>query len=337
MTLLAPPAATGLRPGLRPRFSVVVAAYQAAGTVAESVGSALAQDEPPLEVVICDDGSTDGTPVVLDALVQRYGPMVRALRQDNAGEAAARNAAVGTARGDWVVVLDADDLFLPGRLRALADAVQDRPDLDVITTDAWHEVDGTRTTRVYGPAFRFPVTDQRSALLRRNLVFGLAAVRRSRLLEVGGYDEQVGVTTDWACWLRLVLTGSVLGCVDEPLAVYRIDGASLSGDRTGVLAGRLRTLERTALLPSLTAADRTVLRESTAAARRELELDRARTALITGAADRRALLLEVVRAPAHGASTRAKALWAAAFPAAAARRVSRPEAQSRTAQGFRQS
>ena len=125
-------------PGHEPTFSIVIAAYQAESTVAEAVSSALRQTYPALEVIVCDDGSTDGTAGVLNS----FGGAITVIRQDNRGEAAAKNLAVRHARGDYVVVLDADDVFLPRRLEALAWLAMRHPDLDILATDAVVEADG---------------------------------------------------------------------------------------------------------------------------------------------------------------------------------------------------
>jgi hypothetical protein len=123
----APPATGELERGPAPTFSIVIAAYNAAGTIAEAVESALAQTLPPIEVIVGDDGSTDRTAAVLGP----YRERVRYFRQEHRGVAATRNAALEIARGDFFAVLDADDAYLPERLEALAALSATRPDLDL--------------------------------------------------------------------------------------------------------------------------------------------------------------------------------------------------------------
>ena len=129
------------------------------------------------------------------------------LRQENGGEAAAKTAAARAARGEFVAFLDADDVYLPERLEALAELATARPDLDVLTTDAIVEVDGEAVRRCYEESWTFEVDDQRGAILERNFVFGLAAVRRELLLAAGGFDRSLRHATDWDLWLRLILAG----------------------------------------------------------------------------------------------------------------------------------
>ena len=101
-----------------PSFSVVIAAYQAAETVGEAIESALAQTLPALEVIVVDDGSSDGTAAALEP----YAPKIRSLRQDHRGVASAWNAALEVARADFFAVLGAEaiDVEAFALLRAVA-------------------------------------------------------------------------------------------------------------------------------------------------------------------------------------------------------------------------
>src|SRR5204862_6759843 len=249
-----------------PTFSVVVAAYQAADTIGEALASALAQTAPPHEIVVCDDGSTDD----LEAALAPFRERIVLLRKENGGEASAKNAAARAATGDFVAILDADDVYLPGRLAALGRLASERPDLDLLTTDAYLEVDGRVVRRVYGDDWTFEVDDQRREIMRRNFVFGHAAVRRERLLGEGGFDERIRFTTDWECWMRLILTGSCAGAVLEPLARYRVRQTSLSADRTRMTAGRIESLRTGLAHPSLRPEERDAARATLAGLERDL-------------------------------------------------------------------
>ena len=194
-TIIAPTPVEPVDTGVTPTFSVIIAAYQAAETVAAAVESALGQTSPPHEVIVCDDGSTDEIERALDPLRDR----IVFLSQANGGEGSAKNAAAGAASGDFVAILDADDLYLPERLEALGELASARPDLDILTTDAYLEVDGRVVRHAYDESWTFEVADQRAAILQRNFIFGHAAVRRSALLERGrlrrvdSVDDRLGV------------------------------------------------------------------------------------------------------------------------------------------------
>ena len=298
-----------------PTFSVLIAAYQVADCIGEAIDSALGQTLAPLEVVVCDDGSTDD----LQQVLAGYGDRIVVVRQENGGEASAKNAAARAAQSEWVAILDADDVYLPTRLEAIATLACERPDLDIITTDAYLEAHGEIVRRVYTPSWTFAVEGQRQAILQRNFIFGHVAVRRQLLLDAGGFDERIRRTTDWECWIRLILSGATAGAVLEPLARYRVRETSLSAQRTLMLEGGIQTLNRALEHPMITAAERAVAAAAIADRRRELARIALGDALLAQAPGRRRLAAGVALARNVPLSTRVKAVAATLAPATAGR------------------
>lgn len=113
-------------PAVEGLVSCVVPVYQGERFLGEALDSILAQGYEPLEVVVVDDGSTDGTPEVAAS----YGDRIRYIRQANAGPAAARNRGVEASRGEFVAFLDADDLWVPEKTALQVRALRERPELD---------------------------------------------------------------------------------------------------------------------------------------------------------------------------------------------------------------
>jgi glycosyltransferase involved in cell wall biosynthesis len=112
-----------------PFISICIPTYNRERFLAEAVASALAQDYPQFEVLVVDDGSTDGT----EAIVRAYtDPRLRYVRQDNGGRPAARNRCVREAKGEFILWLDSDDLLLEGVLRDYVQALRQTPDVDVL-------------------------------------------------------------------------------------------------------------------------------------------------------------------------------------------------------------
>lgn len=239
-------------------FSVIIAAYQAADVVGAAVRSALEQDPAPFEIIVGDDGSTDD----LAGALEPFGSAVRRVRIEHAGEAAAKNAAASLARGDFLAFLDADDRFLPGRLSHFEALLHERPDLDVITTDAFLVHQGRAFRKAYGHGYQFAHDNQREAILRKNFVLGNALIRRSRFVAAGAFDPDIAYTTDWDLCIRLILSGAGVGFVDRPLAEYHVHPASMSAHRVAMSEGRLATIEKTAARTDLSVHEREIL-EST--------------------------------------------------------------------------
>ena len=316
--VLAPPPTERVAGGATPEFSVVIAAYEAAETIAEAVESLLAQTVEAAEIVVCDDGSHDD----LAAALAPFRDHITVVHQENAGEGAAKNNGASHAEeGDFIVFLDADDTFLPERLQALGELAAARPDLDILTTDALLEVDGTVVRRCYDAGWTFEVDDQRGAILERNFVFGHAAVRRTRFLESGGFDPSIRYGTDWDLWCRMLLDGSRVGLVNEPLARYRLRPSSLSANRAALMDGRCRVLERAASRSDLTPDERRRVQTALATEQRNALLTRAGTALREGSPEARQLALRIARTRSVPARTRARAALAALAPRVASRRL----------------
>jgi len=255
----------------QPTFSVVIPTYQSADTIADAVRSVLGQTRPAHEIIVVDDGSTDDLDGALEPLLEQ----ITLIRKANGGGASALNAGARQATGDFLAILDSDDVYLPGRLSALAQLATAQPGLDLLTTDAYFVVDHERVGR-FNVANPFPVDGQRETILERCFIFA-PAIRRSRLLEIRGFDEDLSIAYDWDCWLRLILTGSTAAIVDEPHMEYRIHEGSLSGNRASSLRERVVVLDKATRNPALRSAELPAVERSLALNRRRVLLTEAKT------------------------------------------------------------
>lgn len=220
--------------------SVVVAAYQSAAWIGETLASIAAQTRPAAEIIVVDDGSSDGTGDV----AERAG--ARVIRQTNAGPSSARNTGIRAAAGRWVAFCDADDLWEPQRLARHAQADALCPDVvmtfsDYVHFDAGGIVRGG--TMLSDPEYRrvrrravapgIVRCDDRSLcaqLYRSNMILtSTAVVRRDAVLAIGGFDEALRIAEDFDLFLRLLARGGA-AVVEEPLVRYRTHASNISSD-----------------------------------------------------------------------------------------------------------
>jgi glycosyltransferase involved in cell wall biosynthesis len=173
---------------VNPLISVMIGVYNAEPYLAEAIVSVLAQDYVPLELIVVDDGSNDGS-----AEVAKSFPQVNYFFQENAGNGAARNRAVEAATGDLFAFVDADDRFTPGKLTLQKAALDADPALDMVFGHVREflspELDEETRSALRPPAPEpMPWTAP-----------NLMLIRRESFLRVGPFSTtfRVGVTVDW--------------------------------------------------------------------------------------------------------------------------------------------
>jgi len=219
-----------------PTVSVVIPTHNRRELLLRTIHSALAQESLDFEVLIVDDGSTDGT---ADAIRLLNSPCVTVLRNDQPVRvAAARNMGVEAARGSWIALLDDDDLWSPQKLRQQLAAVED-------TGRSWVyagvvEIDGCGLLLGGEPP---PSSEELvNGLIDGNLMpagCSNVVVRADLFREVGGFDSGLRDLADWDLWLRLAHFGPP-ACVPLPLVGYRQHGGQATLDPNGMIAeGRI--------------------------------------------------------------------------------------------------
>ncbi len=193
--------------------SVIIPTHDRADRVVRAVESVLAQSEAPCEVIVVDDGSTDGTVSLLTGFRDRVRVEVRA----HAGVSAARNFGAGIASGEWVAFLDSDDTWLPEKLAKQMSFHRARPEVEISQTGEIWIRNGVRVNPCHHHSK--PSGDIFEPSLERCLVSPSAVIlRRDLFLESGGFDESLPVCEDYDLWLRL---GARLefGLIEDALVV----------------------------------------------------------------------------------------------------------------------
>lgn len=241
-----------------PIVSVVIATYDRAQLVEQAIGSVLQQTYRDLEVIVVDNGSTDGT---AERLPWHDWGRVRLVRLErNQGRSVPRNVGIKEARGKYVAFLDSDDLWCPRKLEEQV-SLLDRND-DVGLVHAFSEVIS------YSGHLLLKETHERLALHRvalargytyqqmslRCLMFTSAVVARRELLNaVNGYDTSMPILEDWDLYLRLSLIAEI-GTVEEALVRYRQHGNHTSTiehvqGRVNVCHKHIKLLDRNSVYP----------------------------------------------------------------------------------------
>jgi glycosyltransferase involved in cell wall biosynthesis len=215
--------------GGAPLVSIVVANYNMAPYVADAIRSLLTQTVADVEVIVVDDGSTDSSWEIIQQEAAR-DPRVVPIRQQNAGQASAKNAGIRAARGKFVGFCDADDVWLPHKLAVQLPEFDD-PRVGVVYTDLYAmDAEGNKT----GESNIQPRNgDVLADLFIRNFVpFGTALVRRDALAECGAFDESYRMGIDWDLWMRIARRFHFKH-VREWTAMYRVWPGQMSKDWRG--------------------------------------------------------------------------------------------------------
>lgn len=199
-----------------PRVSVIIPAYNAAGFVCRAVDSVLAQTCQDLELLVVDDGSTDGTRSVLAT----YGERLRVLPQANGGPAAARNNGLSAATGDYVAFLDADDWWEADKLAAQVTLLDSHPELGFCST-ATRLVDSIGRPLgdwpCQAPSSQLPDALFMNGALISGSTSGVLA-RRALVQQAGGFDVALRGYEDPDLWIRLSAIAGY-ACIPRALTV----------------------------------------------------------------------------------------------------------------------
>ncbi|WP_211489777.1 glycosyltransferase family 2 protein [Georgenia thermotolerans] len=212
-----------------PRTSVVIPLYNAAGTISDAIGSVLEQTDQDFEIVVVDDGSSDGSAAAVAAIDD---PRVRLVQHErNRGVAAARNTAIAAARAPWIAFLDADDTVEPTFLAAVGGAMTDGVDV-VVCGHAMVHPDGSRVPVSPGTPGRF---ERREATVRamQDRISGLAGgtvVSREVARRVP-FPEGLRRYEDLATTVAYHSYGRASRVISEPLYLYRVNDLSATWGR----------------------------------------------------------------------------------------------------------
>jgi len=215
------------------KVSVVIPAYNAAAFITRCLQSVFAQTLKPEEVIVVDDGSTDNTA----ALARDLG--ARVLSEPNCGTAAARNKGIGNASGEWIGLLDADDMWAPAKLERQVACI--RPGTVLVYTGLrFFDDHGVRSEQ----RAIDPVSARKMLRYCNPIAQSTVLVKREAVLRAGGFRDGLRTCEDWGLWVCLMPLGR-FEAVADPLMDYYVHPASVSANPDAMILGTLQILDKT--------------------------------------------------------------------------------------------
>ncbi|MCH8923658.1 MAG: glycosyltransferase family 2 protein [Planctomycetes bacterium] len=308
------------------QITALITCFNRQDRVGDAIRSALAQTCPPAEILVIDDGSTDDSPRVLAS----FGSQIRVIRTENRGFPRALNLGVSEAQGDWIALLDSDDVWKPRKLQKQIAAAREFPDASLVFCDIEAVKHGTTIIEsrfalggVYGAE-----ASCRDGLMRfdRSLFINMidqsriftSSVLVKRTLPELKFPEEFRCCIDWPVWMNLVLHYP-FAAVDEVLVRMHYDGDNLTARVGRILRNNAIVLNNLRVDPRLTIQERAAVEHAYEARR----LGAMYHSLIEGdGAESRRLLQQIPREDVS--RTRHLVYWIASWmPGATLRQLAR--------------
>ncbi|MEW5806018.1 MAG: glycosyltransferase [Acidobacteriota bacterium] len=222
-----------------PEVSVIIPAYNSERYIEEALESALAQTFPGIEIIVVDDGSTDGTASIL----KKYEGRIRYFFQENRGLAAARNSGIKLASGSYLAFLDADDLFLPEKIALQKNFLDAHPEAAMVFSD-FEYFGGSLLRHPIPDSFKRGEGDPFIDLFLFNCIaIPTILTRKESFDEIGLFDEELMAVEDYDFYLRLARKKRI-GFIDRVLARVRLHPENMSRDAELMCEYELRVMDK---------------------------------------------------------------------------------------------
>jgi glycosyltransferase involved in cell wall biosynthesis len=223
-----------------PKVSVIIATYNRAHYIREAIDSVLSQTFTDYEIIVVDDGSTDNT----RAVVGSYGSKVKYFYQKNQGQPAAENHAARESTGEYIALLDDDDIWFPNKLEVQLDVLENNRDIGFVCNEAYY-INETGTITFHWK--RKPWNQETFlSLFEGNFIHHSSVLIRRKLFEqVGGFDDSLITTQDYDLWLRMAYI-SKFRYINTPLTKFRQHPQNKHKNKLQKLPDRVRVVTKAA-------------------------------------------------------------------------------------------
>jgi len=226
----------------KPLVSIIIPAYNCAGILSETIDSVLKQTYGNIEIVVVDDGSTDGTGKAVEGYLE--SGRVRYYRQENGGPGAARNRGIQAARGEYLAFTDADDSLMNDSIEKRMDLLAEVKDLELVYSNyfvSWSKgevrarFDGTyhekynSLCREYAHGVVFEGSASEIFAIAFDFCTLTVIIARSLMERVGPFRTDISIGEDRDMWIRMAMNAGRIGYVGRPVACYNRSRDGLTG------------------------------------------------------------------------------------------------------------
>jgi glycosyltransferase involved in cell wall biosynthesis len=227
--------------------SVILPSFNYAQYLPLAVQSVLSQTYSDLELIIIDDCSSDRSREITEECKRLDDRVVTIFHEKNQGLACTRNTGLRASTGKFIALCDADDIWLPNKLKIQLEHFHDNDQVGIVHSEASIiDGSGSQTGQLFSSLFHLKTQVASGNLFgelcgRNFLCVPSVILRREALEYAGGFDESLRSLEDWVCW-TMVSRKYLFEYVEEPLVQYRMHGASLSHNSKGMAANRVKAI-----------------------------------------------------------------------------------------------
>lgn len=240
----------------KPLISVIIPTFNRAAVLLRAIDSVLKQQYKNFELIIIDDGSTDGTEILLKTFIENG--VLKYFRQENSGVSSARNCGAKMAKGEWLSFLDSDDEWLPHKLQVQIDFLKTNPNFSIVYGQEIWIRNGKRVNpRLIHQKFGGWIFDK--CVLQCLIAPSSVLLQKNLFIQMGGFDLDYIVCEDYDLWLKISSLYEV-GFISSPIMIKHgghID--QLSTKYVAMDMWRLRSLKRILTIRSLSFSNREIV------------------------------------------------------------------------------
>lgn len=229
-----------------PFFSVIIPTYNSELTISETLITVFSQTYKNYEVIVSDDGSSDGTKNEVEGIFNKF-PQIKAklISNSHAGAGAARNSGIKISKGNWVAFLDSDDRWFREKLEMVAEYIHINENIDLVSHNEILIKNDNRKLLRHIDDFNNRIHPFLSLFRVNALSTSAVTVKKELLMNVGLFDTTLPIAQDYDLWLRLsLLPDFKIGYIEKPLGFYFVGDKNISSNYMQILYDVLKICEK---------------------------------------------------------------------------------------------